>query len=74
MRVDLKATRHMWKQTVIGSLLALIGIAALIIYFSVSAEKDAEAVRLLVAIFALIPAGLGVAYLIRRFIERSARN
>jgi uncharacterized membrane protein HdeD (DUF308 family) len=72
MRVDVKATNGAWRQTVWGTVLATVGLLALTVYFWAQPTPDYASVRFLLILLVLMPLALGAAYLIRRFIERSA--
>ena len=73
MRVDVEATKWAWRQTVWGTGLAALILCALIIYFLVKSPPDYSAVQTLLLFLLVMPLMLGVAYLIRRFIESLAR-
>ena len=70
MRVDLKATTSMWKQTVASAFVAICVFAGLIIYFSTSDGANPQAVRVLGIFIILIPVLLSAAYFVRRFMEK----
>ena len=72
MRVNVEATKRAWRQTVWGTAIAMGGFVALIIYFWTLPRPDYAAVRFLFLLLFLAPLILGLAYLIRRFIERFA--
>jgi hypothetical protein len=69
MQIDLKALRSMWRQTVWGTAIAMVGIAALAVYFWTQPTPDPAAAKFALQLLVLMPVLLGVAYLIRRFIE-----
>ena len=73
MRVNTKATKRMWQQTVWSAVLATVGFLALMIYFWTLPTPDYAAIRFLALMLVLTPLLLGVAYFIRRFIERLER-
>jgi hypothetical protein len=72
VRVDVHATRKAWRQTVWGTAIATIMLVGLCVYFVTLPVPDYAAVRLLLLLLFLMPVMLGVAYLIRRFIESLA--
>ena len=69
MRIDVRVLRSMWRQTVCGTALAMAFVATMIVYALMSAAPDYSAVRFLLLLLFAIPLMLGIAYLIRRFIE-----
>ena len=73
MRVDVEATKRAWRQTVWGTVLGALILCGLIIYFLAQPTPDYTAVRTLLLFLLVMPLMLGVAYLIRRFIESLAR-
>ena len=62
----------MWRQTVWGTALAMIGVVGMLVYALASATPDYSAVRFFLLLLFAMPIMLGVAYLIRRFIEALA--
>ena len=72
MRIDSNALNRAWKQTAVGTLLGALIIAGLLIYFFTKKPLDYQAIEWLIVLLALMPVALGVAYLIRRFIQRLA--
>jgi hypothetical protein len=69
MRIDVPALKRLWKQTVWGTLGGMLILSGLIFYFFTQSPRDIEAIRFLLLLLVLMPAGLGVCYLIRRFID-----
>lgn len=69
MRIDVRVLRSMWRQTVWGTALAMACVAAMIVYALTSAAPDYSALSFLLLLLFAIPLMLGIAYLIRRFIE-----
>ena len=69
MRIDVRVLRSMWRQTVWGTALALACVATMIVYVLTSGTPDYSAVRFLFLLLFAMPLMLGIAYLIRRFIE-----
>jgi cadmium resistance protein CadD (predicted permease) len=72
VRVDVQATRKAWRQTLWGTAIATIMLVALCIYFATLPVPDYAAVRFLLLLLLLMPVMIGVAYLVRRFIESLA--
>jgi len=68
MRVDVQATKRMWKQTVWGTAAASLIVLGLIGYFLAQSPVDQQAIGWLI-LFLLLPLALGPCYLIRRLIE-----
>ena len=69
MRIDIRVLRSMWRQTVWGTAVAMACVAVIIVYALTSAAPDHSAVRFLFLLLFAMPLLLGIAYLIRRFIE-----
>lgn len=69
MRVDVRATKRMWRQTVWGTAIAWIGVVAVMVYLRMLPNPDKVATRFLLLLLIVMPLVLGVAYVIRRFIE-----
>jgi hypothetical protein len=69
MRIDVKALRWMWKQTVWGTAGGMLMVVGLAIYFFRQSPPDYDAIRLLILLLLLMPVGLGLSYLVKRFIE-----
>ena len=69
MRIDDRALRLIWRQTVWATALAMVGVAGMLVYALASAAPDHSAVRFFLLLLFAMPVMLGVAYLIRRFIE-----
>jgi uncharacterized protein YqhQ len=72
MRVDVKATKRAWRPTVWATIIAMVGIVAMMVYSLASAAPDYAAVRFFLLLLVLMPLLLGIAYLNRRFIQRLA--
>ena len=72
MRVDVEATKRMWRQTLWGTAVTMVGLVVWIVYVLMQPAPDYSSVRFLLVLLLLMPAGVGVAYLIRRFIESLA--
>jgi len=72
MRVDVQATKRMWKQTVWATGVALILLVALSLYFVAQPSPDYGAIRWLLFLVLLMPLALGACYVIRLFIESLA--
>lgn len=72
MRIDVQALRSMWRQTVWVTGFVIVGVVAMMVYFMTSTAPDYAAIGFLLLLLFAMPLMLGVAYLIRRTIERSA--
>ena len=72
MRIDVQATRRMWRQTVSATVGVALIFLGLIAYFLAQSPVDHQAVRWLILFLLLLPVGLGLCYLIRRLIDRLA--